>query len=138
MADTYSAQRQFLVTVSGIVGTWMTKGGGGIQADSNKIFDGGSLRPSIITSPPTTEDVVISRAYKQSRDESILQNLRGKVGRYTTTITVQPTDQDLIAVGRPTVYADAVLVGLTEPELNSDSGDVANFELTFSVVAPTN
>lgn len=134
----YSAQRQFLVTLSGIDGKWMTKGGAGIQSDSNKIYDGGSIVPSIVTSPAEVENVTVSRAYKQERDEAILQNLRVQVGRYTTTITVQPTDADLVAVGKASVYAGAVLVGITEPDFDSSSGDVASIELEFAVVSVTN
>ena len=135
---TYSAQRQFLVTLSGIDGKWMSKGGAGIQSDSNKIYDGGSLVPSIVTSPAEVENITVSRAYDQTRDEPILANLRAKVGRYSTTITVQPTDQDLVAVGKPSVYSGAVLVGLTEPDFDSSSGDVASIELEFAVVSVTN
>lgn len=134
----YSAQRQFLVSISGIPGYWMTKSGGEIASDSNKIYDGGSLTPSIVTSPAETGNLTVTRAYDQARDEPILQNLRTKVGRYSTTVTVQPTDADLVAVGRPSVYAGAVLVSLTEPDFDSSSGDIANVELEFATVSVTN
>jgi hypothetical protein len=135
---TYSAQRQFLVTISGITGYWMTKSGGEIASDSNKIYDGGSLIPAIVTSPAETGNITVSRAYDQARDEPILANLRTKVGRYSTTITVQPTDQDLVAVGKASVYAGAVLVSITEPDFDSSSGDVASVELEFATVSVTN
>lgn len=134
----YSAQRQFLVNVSGVAGYFMQKSGGGISSDSNKIYSGGSLTPEIITSPSEIENITVSRAYDQTRDEPILQTLRPKVGRYTTTISVQPTDQDLVAVGKPSVYADVVLVGINEPDYDSSSGDIASFELEFAVKTVTN
>lgn len=134
----FSAQRQFLVTLSGIDGKWMTKSGGEIQSDSNKIYDGGSLVPSIVTSPAEVGNITVSRAYDQARDEPILANLRTKVGRYSTTITVQPTDADLVAVGKASVYAGAVLVRVGEPDFDSSSGDIANIELEFATVSVAN
>ena len=134
----FSAQRQFLVTVDGMAGYFMSKTGGNIASDSAKIYDGGTLVPEIVTSPAEVENITISRAYKQERDDPILQNLRGKVGRHITTITVQQTDADLVPVGSASVYAGAVLVGLTEPEFDSSSGDVASMELEFAVKAVAN
>ena len=135
---TFSAQRQFLVSVSGIDGKFMTKSGGNIASDSTKIYDGGDLIPTIIASPSQVENITLSRAYDQGRDEPILQNLRTKVGRLKATITVQPTDADLVAVGKASVYADALLVGITEPDYDSGSGDVANIELEFAIRTVTN
>jgi hypothetical protein len=80
----------------------------------------------------------VSRAYDQNRDAPILERLRPQVGRFTTSITVQPTDADLVAVGKSSVYSDAVLVSITEPEYDSASGDVAMFELEFAVTNVTN
>jgi hypothetical protein len=134
----FSAQRQFLVTISGIDGKFMTKSGGNISSDSNKIYNGGSTVPSIITSPSEVDNVTVSRAYDQTRDAPILQVLRPQVGRYTATITVQPADADLVAIGKSSVYADAVLVGITEPDYDSSSGDVASFELEWAVATVTN
>lgn len=134
----FSAQRQFLVSIDKVAGKFMTKSGGGITSDSTKIYDGGSTVPTIIASPFEVENITVSRAYDQARDEPILQNLRNQVGRFVTTITVQPTDADLVAVGKATVYADAVLVGITEPEYDSGVGDVAMVELEFACKTVTN
>lgn len=134
----FSAQRQFLVTVSGIDGKFMSKSGGGITSDSTKIYDGGSVTPAIITSPAEVENITVGRAYDQSRDESILTTLRTQVGRFSTSITVQPADADLVAIGSPSTYSGAVLVGITEPDYDSGSGDVAMFELEFAIVSVSN
>jgi hypothetical protein len=134
----FSAQRQFLVTCDGIAGYFMTKQGGEIQADSAKVYDGGTSVPEIITSPAETGNVTISRGYKQERDDAVLQNLRGKVGRYSTTIKVQQTDADLVPIGSATVYAGAVLVRLTEPDFDSSSGDPTTIEMEWAVKAAAN
>lgn len=134
----FSAQRQFLVTVSGIDGKFMSKSGGGVTSDSTKIYDGGAVTPSIITSPSEVENLTVSRAYDQGRDEAILASLRPQVGRYSTSITVQPADADLVALGNPSVYSGAVLVGITEPDYDSGSGDVTMYELEFAVVSVSN
>lgn len=134
----FSAQRQFLVTVSGIDGKFMSKSGGGITSDSTKIYDGGSVTPAIITSPSEVENITVGRAYDQNRDEPILTSLRPQVGRFTTSITVQPADADLVAIGSPSTYSGAVLVSITEPDYDSGSGDVAMFELEFAIVSVSN
>ena len=130
----FISQRQFIVTVDG-VGTankFMTKGGGSVSADSTKIYDGGSKTPAIITGISEVENITVGRAFDNARDRAMLATLRPQVGRFTTTIKVQETDADYVAVGNPVVYADAVLVGITEPEYDSGSGDPAMVELEFA------
>lgn len=134
----FSSQRQFLISVAGIDGYFMQKSGGNITSDSNKVYDGGQVVPQIVTSPKDVDNLTIGRAYDQARDEPILQKYRPLVGRWTTTVTVQPTDADLVAVGKPSVYSNAVLVSLTEPEYDASSGDVAMFEMEFAVTNVTN
>lgn len=128
----FISQRQFLVTVDGVEGVFMTKSGGGVASDSTKIYDGGKKIPEIITSTPEIENITVGRSYKSGRDDVVLRTLREKVGRFVTTISVQETDADFVAVGKPVVYAEAVLVGITEPDYDSGSGDPAMLELEFA------
>ena len=128
----FISQRQYVVTVDRIEGKFMTKGGGSVSADSTKIYDGGTKTPAIITGISEVENITVGRAFDTSRDRAMLQTLRSQVGRFTTTIKVQETDADYVAVGNPVVYADAVLVGITEPEYDSGSGDPAMVELEFA------
>lgn len=128
-----SSQRQFLVKVSGIDGYFMTKSGGAITADTSRVYDGGSLTPDVIAGPAEAGNITVSRAYDQNRDAALLTRLRQKVGRFTATVSVTPTDRDLVANGRPTTYARALLVGLTEPDFDASSGDAATFELEFAI-----
>lgn len=128
----FISQRQYVVTIDRIEGKFMTKSGGSVSADSTKIYNGGEKTPSIITGISEVENITVGRAFDTTRDRTMLTTLRTQVGRFTTTIKVQETDADYVAVGSPVVYADAVLVGITEPEYDSGSGDPAMVELEFA------
>jgi hypothetical protein len=128
-----SSQRQFLAKVSGIDGYFASKSGGNISADTNKVYDGGSTTPDVLAGPAEADNVTLSRAYDPVRDGALLTKLRQQVGRFAATVSLTPTDRDLVPVGDPTVYPDALLVGLNEPEYDASSGDAATFELEFAV-----
>jgi len=127
-----SSQRQFVARVAGIEGTFMTKSGGNSSSDVTKAYDGGSDVPDLIAAPKNVEDVTVSRGYDAVRDEPLLKTLRSKVGSFETTISVTPTDRDYVASADPVVYSPALLIGLNEPEVAADSGDLATFELVFA------
>lgn len=128
-----SSQRQSLVKVSGIEDYFASKSGGNITADSSKVYDGGSPTPDVMTGPAEADNITVSRPYDLQRDEPVLRRLRKVVGTWVTTVSVTPTDKDLVAVGQPQVYSNAVLVGLTEPEVDASSGDAKTYELEFAV-----
>lgn len=128
-----SSARQFLVKVDGIDGFWSTKSGGNVTADNTKVYDGGSLKPDIITNPPTAEDLSLTRPYDADRDDEVVRSLIQLVGSWDTTVSVTPTDADLVAIAPPRVYSNARLTGVTEPEVDSSSGDAAMIGLTFAV-----
>lgn len=130
----YISQRQFSVSVSGLDGYFMTKGGGDLAADSNKIYPGGSKIPVIITGISEVDNITVGRAFDATRDRPMLKTLRPLVGTYTTTITMVDTDPDFNASqGSIITYSNAVLVGITEPEYDSASGDPAMIELEFAI-----
>lgn len=128
-----SSARQFLIKVEGVDGLWSTKSGGNVGADNTKVYDGGSLKPDIITNPPTAEDVTVTRPYDPQRDDEMVRALLQLVGSWSTTVSVTPTDADLVAVAPPRVYSNAVLTGVQEPEVDSSSGDAAMIGLTFAI-----
>lgn len=132
---TFISQRQFLVSLTniGADNLFMTKSGGGVASDSTKIYSGGNNTPTIVTGIPEIENITVGRAYKQGRDDVLLQSLRTQVGTFTTTITVQEVNSSY-AVGslKKAVYANAVLVGITEPDYDAGSGDPAMIELEFA------
>lgn len=128
-----SAQRQFLVSVATVGDYYASKSGGAVSADVSDVYDGGRLTPEKLASPATIEDITVSRPYDQQRDAPVIARLQRLVGRWRTTIVVQPTDADLVPIGSPTTYSNALLTGLTPPEHDASSGDAATYELTFAV-----
>lgn len=128
-----SSQRMYLVKVNGIDGYFQTKTGGNIAAETSKVYDGGSLKPDIVAGIPDAEDVTVSRAFEAARDGALLKQLKQRVGSWFTTVSVQPTDATFVAIGDPTVYANALLKGVNESDVDSSSGDAANYELVFAV-----
>jgi len=128
-----SAQRQFLIKVAGIDGYFATKSGGNISSDTNKVYDGGSDTPDVLSGPAEADNITVSRSYDLQRDGAVLRRLRKMVGRWETTVSVTATDRDLVAIAEPQVYPNALLVGLTEPETDASSGDAAEYELEFAI-----
>ena len=135
---TYISQRQFLVECSheDIEGYFMQKSGGNKSADSNKIYGGGSSTPAIITGIADVENVTIGRAFDATRDTAMLKTIRDQVGVLVTDIIVAEVDADLKPVAGGTItYSDRVLVGISEPEYESSSGDAAAVQLEFAVTS---
>lgn len=130
---TKMAQRQALVTIEGIPGLWATKSGGNVSADTTPVWDGGAQTPEMLAGPAAAENITVGRPFDDARDLPELARLRRVVGRFRGTITVQPTTADLFPIGPPSVYPDALLVTLTEPEFDASSGDAQTIELEFAV-----
>jgi hypothetical protein len=129
-----SAKRQFLTKVDGIEGYWAQRTGGEISADTNKVFDGGSLRPDVLSGPAQVDDIVVTRPYDPARDQVLLNQLKSRVGTWRTTVSQTPTETDLTVSKVPgDVYPDALLIKVKPPESDSGSSDAAELELTFAV-----
>lgn len=128
-----AAQRQFLIKVSGIDGYFASKSGGATTSEVADVWDGGALLPEKLASPPHTENITCRRPYDPDRDQAVIRQLRPVVGRLRTTVSMQPTDADLVARGPVQVYANALLVGLTDPEVDASSGAAAMLELVFGI-----
>ena len=139
----YISQRQFTVSITGgsggiaTPGVWMTKGGGDLAADSNKIYPGGQKVPVIITGISEVDNITVGRAFETDRDRPMLKALRAAVGTFTATITMTDTDADFVSSQNNVVYSNSVLVGITEPEYDSASGDPAMIELEFAIPSVT-
>lgn len=130
--DETSQQRQFLVTVQGIPGYWAQKTGGVVAGDSSRVWPGGTTEPEVLGGPAMPDDITITRPYKAGRDQEILARLRPVACRWRSTITVQPTDVDMVPIGRPEVYPDALLRSVAGPEVDAGSGDAGTVELVFT------
>lgn len=127
------SQRQRLVTVEGLPGFWATKSGGNVTADASPVWDGGSARPEMLAGPASAENVTTGRPFDEQRDLPLLPTLRSRVGRWQTTVTVQYTDANLVPIGRPTVYPEALLVACNEPDSDAASSDASVIELEWAI-----
>lgn len=127
------AVNQFLVTVEGIDGYFMTLEGGNITSQSNKMYDGGATIPSVVTNRPLVDDITVTRGYEPLRDEDIMTELRQLVGVFTTTLSKAPTDRNLVVIGRPIVYPNAVLTGFNERNADANGTDASVWGLVFTV-----
>lgn len=128
-----ASQRQQRVKVHGIEDLWASKTGGEVTADVATVWDGGKLTPVKLSAPATTGNIVVGRPYYPRRDGLITRQLRRFVGRRRFTVSVQDTDADLVPIGQPTVYSDALLVRCTPPDHDASSSDAGTMELEFAV-----
>ncbi len=131
----HATQKDFLVTVSGIDGTFSTCTGGEPEGQSGVSWDGGSNNHVVTVGRPTWPALVVSRPYSPERDgpvETRLLPLIGRGGpRSRFTISRSALDGDGVVIGEPRVWTDAILTKVKGPEPDADSGTTARFELTF-------
>lgn len=129
-----AAQSNFLVKIHGVTEGYFPRcSGGHVRSERSKSWDGGRKKPETLAGFPSRQDLSTGRDYKPARDEPYLRPLRDQVGRFRTTVSVQPTDEDLNPIEQPRVYVDALLVELNEPETDAASGTPARFELVWDV-----
>jgi hypothetical protein len=131
-----SAARQWLVTVAALGNrTFTEKSGGAKKSETAKWRDGGAVFADTITAPPEIGDVTLKNAYDPDVDGPMIATLLNQVGTLVTTLTQVPLYGDMTRVPgvKPLVYTDAVLVSVTPPEVNANSGDASTYELVFSV-----
>ncbi|GAA4916006.1 hypothetical protein [Nesterenkonia rhizosphaerae] len=129
-----STQNLFLIRIDNIPGTWRAMSGGGATAEYTRDYSGGSTTPDLLPGPATHEDIEVVRTYDPVVDEPWIRRLKKRVGRHRTTITKQPLDADMVAVGKPEVYDGVLLIGITPPETDASSADPADLTLTFATV----
>lgn len=131
--DPTATKSQSLVSVAGLPGWWGTKTGGDTSSDTTDAWDGGANHPEKLAGRPSTANLVLSRPFKNERDRPIRARLLPVVGRWRTTVSDQGTDVDLIPVGKPDVYPNALLVRVSAPDVDASSGDPKVIELEFAV-----
>lgn len=112
----------------GIFDTWE---GGNVTADNTKHRRGGMGEQVAIGGPVTIEDVTISRDYDLQRDLKNAHWLSTAVGKGRVVAHKQYKDADGNDYGKPIVIT-GVLIGYNEPNADSDSGDVAMFEIVIN------
>lgn len=109
--------------------------GGEITAPVEKVYDGGALFPEVLCAPPEIGDVTITRHFDPDRDGSSLKRLRQMVGNAYYDLSVYVLNCDLRETGTDRIYAESLLVGISETEGDSSSGAPGTFSLTFSISA---
>lgn len=129
-----AATRHFIVTVSGISGTFARFTGGDTTAEITKVRDGGNPIADVIMGPREHGNVTLGRPFDPLRDLDVVQTNRPNVGncQKTFTISVQATDCDMYPLGRPDLYT-GYLIRVAPPESNADGSDPAMFEMEFAV-----
>lgn len=128
-----SAQFQFLIRVAGWPGYFVTRTGGDTSATINKVYDGGSLDPDLVPGRRQTANIVASRNFEVERDNPLIIEYERQVGRWETTLSVQPCDEDLVPTGRARNYPKSRLARLSPPAANVQSDDPSTFEIEFAV-----
>jgi hypothetical protein len=129
-----SRARSFLITVSGFDGFFDTKTGGELSKGSRRYYNGGDTVPDVNTDPAEYSDLIVGRAFRVGRDDRMLRDARRlTVSRDSEhTVRVQPIDASGVPVGIATTYR-GILVGATDPDADSNSGDPAKAALRFAV-----
>lgn len=130
--DKFSAQRQFLVKLAGIDGYFATAEGGGKAADVSREYDGGSLTPELQAGPAIPDVLTIGRGFKPIRDGEVLARCDRECGSWTTTATIQPTDKDLVPIGRART-ATVLLQKYSPPSVDANSGETARYSMEWAV-----
>lgn len=135
-----AAARQFIATVNGgpvkVPDPWANFSGGAVESETTPVWEGGAAYPDSIGGPPTTADIELTRPYRPSRDQPIIDALSKVVGHGVFTVTRQPTDSDFVKVGKPTTYPECVLKAVNPPESDASSGEGASYSIVFAPTRP--
>jgi hypothetical protein len=107
--------------------------GGEITASVEKIYIGGKQFPEVLCAPAEIGDITLTRHYSKELDAPFLATLRQMVGRAYYNIQVDELNCNVAVPEKQRVYAQALLVGLTEPEGDAASGAPSTYSLTFSI-----
>jgi len=143
------SQRQILAEITPVVATGSTAGpaigsntgaglffaqisGGEITASVEKIYLGGSAFPETLCAPAEIGDITLTKHYSD-HERTLLHQARQVVGRAYYTIKVYDADCDIANYQSERIYANALLVGVTEPDGDSSSGAPATYALTFAI-----
>lgn len=129
-----ASARQWLVTIAGIEGTWAQLSGGETTGEGTRVRDGGSTKADVLGGPAETDDLTIGRPFDPDRDQDLLTSLLPLVCQWSTTVTKAALYGDMTrAKAKPRVFSNCLLTGVSEPEVDADSGDPGRLELTFMV-----
>jgi hypothetical protein len=136
MAQTASARRQFLVSVSGISGLWSANTGGKKGATPTKEFDGGTTVPYVLYSNPVVDDLTLTRPFVVGRDDVLLTQLLPKVPGLPLTASQQPTDPNFVPGGTARTWVGQLTSAEgPQADANTDGGAMITLVLTCTSAA---
>jgi hypothetical protein len=134
-APQHAAQRQFLALIEGIPDYWAGKTGAEESADVTKSYDGGSLLPQSIGSPPTLSNIVLTRPWAPARDMRVRQQLKGQSGSLRRDVVIFWTDENLVPLSGPgsrDIYPKCLLAAHNPPDGDAASGTGSTYSTTWS------
>lgn len=107
--------------------------GGEVQANIEKVYDGGARFPEVLPAPTEVGDLTVTRHYDPDIDGEPISYYRNKVGTARFDVNVFTIDTDGNQIGHTRSYANALLTNITEPEGDSSASAPATFALTFAI-----
>lgn len=126
------------VSIDGIKGFWNEMSGGSATAAVGVDWGGGGAKkPRKSGGPITHDDITLTRVFYAATDSGWLASLRSQMySGKLFTVRKQALDGNGLKIGKPTVYYNCILSGLTEPETEGGSEDNAVVEVVFSHTGP--
>ena len=132
----YMAKSSWLVTISGIIGTWDTQDGGGGSSEPIQHFRGGEQTATIIGTKPKFDDITVTRLFGDGH-LAIFAALTKKIGNSKHMITKQATDINGIRKGKPITYKNCVLKKVEYPPYDANATEETSIiTLVFSTNGP--
>jgi len=128
-----AAAFQFLVKIAGWDGYFVSRTGGETSAPVTKVYDGGAEFPETVAGRKDVSNIVCGRHFDPNRDGPIRAQFKNQVGRFRTTVSVTPTDENFIPTGPADVYPDALLSRFGPPTADAESNDPSRYEVEFTV-----
>jgi hypothetical protein len=84
-----------------------------------------------VLGPQTEKPITLSRSYVPKRDDPVITFLRTNP-EAVLTINSTPLDRNRNVNGETKTYSNCMVTDLTEPALDTASGDPARFEIVVS------
>lgn len=129
-----STQRNYLVTavVNGVnYGTFDKMEGAEVDSEELKYSPGGMGAEISLGGRQTFGNITVSRMYDLNRDHAIVDGLMAIAGKATMSVSMQPLNNERVAVGRPLTYT-GTLKRVGGPDHDSMGNDVSMLELEMT------
>lgn len=115
---------------------FVAKSGGDVSVESAKIRDGGKTTKEILITDSDTDDITLIGLYRPADHASILRSLRSRLAggkRIESTLKRLDCDADKTPIGEVETFSGCIVVGLKDPEHDSNDTAEGRFEITLRV-----